>query len=400
MSGLVVVDRPELLWIGLVVVGAILFGWWRHSVRRRRLAAFLGGARAVGRLSRSNLYRIRLERAALLGAAGVAIAFAGAEVRWADAPPEPPPPPPKNVVLALDVSASMQGTDVSETRLARGVEVARSIVDSVPDARVGLLLFAGTSYPLALPTLDHDAVRFLLDGVTPTIATALDPGTLVSAAIESSIALLDRSDGLTDEEEDPDFDPVALTTALAVPDSTTDEPVLTGGERHIVLIGDGDTAEPDIRVQQVAAAAREEGVTIHTVSVGTVAGSGMVMPSGTYQLGGRIVDAQGNDAVSRLNEPMLEQTAAVGGGVHARGDDEDEVRALREVLGEPPESDDLGPNTTRPPWIGLDLPFALGVLALVALALEALLDISPFRARRGSVSKPRIPGVEALGSGR
>ena len=159
---------PASLQIGLALTALILMGLWSPRGRRRRLAEFLGGPRAVERVSRSNLYRLRLERVLLLGGAGLAIAMASAEPRWIMAPDQEPPT--KNVIIALDVSASMQATDVSPTRLARGVEVASDLVAALEAHRVGLLLFAGTGYPLAPPTYDHDAIPVSYTHLTlPTI---------------------------------------------------------------------------------------------------------------------------------------------------------------------------------------------------------------------------------------
>ena len=66
---------PASLQIGVALTALILMGLWSHRGRRRRLAEFLGGPRAVERISRSNLYRLRAERVFLLGGAGVAIAM-------------------------------------------------------------------------------------------------------------------------------------------------------------------------------------------------------------------------------------------------------------------------------------------------------------------------------------
>ena len=95
---------PSLLAVGAALTALVLLGLWSHARRRRLLAEFLGGRRAMTRLSRPDLYRLGVRRALLLGAAGVALAVASAEPRWEDAPP-PLPPPVKRVILALDVSA-------------------------------------------------------------------------------------------------------------------------------------------------------------------------------------------------------------------------------------------------------------------------------------------------------
>lgn len=344
------------LQVGAGLTILVLLGLWSHSGRRRRLGEFLGGQRAVDRLSRSNLYRLRIERALLLGIGGLALATAAAEPRWAESPE--PGLPVKRVILAIDVSASMQAADVAPTRLARAVEVARELLDALEDHRVGLLLFSGTGYPLAPPTHDHGALRFYLDGVTPTIASALDPGTLLSIGIEEGVALLERQALVT------------VDTVVGVGQPSR-EPV---GERLIVLISDGETGENEEGVSRAVASAREAGIGIHTIGVGTAQGAGMIMPAGTYQLGGPVVDASGARSTTRLREPLLREVAATGGGQYANANNEGELRVLRadlQRLGLIPE-----PSADVPARERYDLAFLLGLGALVLLLAESLLDMT------------------------
>ena len=350
---------PTLLRLGLGLTALILVGLWGHLSRRRRLAEYLGGQKAVDRLSRSNLYRVRLERALLLGLSGLALSLAAAEPRWSEAPE--PGPPVNQVIIAIDVSASMQASDVSPTRLARAVGVANELLNGLEEHRVGLLLFAGTGYPLAPPTFDHEVLRFLLQGVTPTIASALDPGTLISAGIEESIALLGREARVTAEVEGGSADAV--------------ERALLPGERHVVLIGDGETGENDEGVVDVVGLALEVGVGIHTVGVGTSVGGGMIMPAGTYQLGGPVRDAAGVRGVSRLQEPLLREVAVTGGGEYASADSESQVRGLGARLAEPGAASETNLDEGVPPWARYDAAFVLGLTALIFVLMESLLDM-------------------------
>ena len=135
---------PSLLWLGGALTALTLLGIWSHGRRRRKLAEFLGGRRALVRLSRSDLSGLRVGRALLLGLSGLCLAVAAAEPRAIESP-APEPPPVDRLILALDVSASMQATDVQPTRLSRSVEVARELLAEIEEQEVGLLVFAGTS---------------------------------------------------------------------------------------------------------------------------------------------------------------------------------------------------------------------------------------------------------------
>jgi Ca-activated chloride channel family protein len=334
----------SLLWLGGALTALVLVGVWSHGTRRRRLAVFLGGQRALVRLARTDLSGLRIGRSLLLGLAGACLAVAAAGPYWFE--PEPPEPPPVDrVVIAVDVSASMQATDVSPTRLARAVDVARELLAGLEGQEVGLMVFAGTTYPLAPPTLDHAAIAFLMNGVAPTMASAYDPGTMLSLAVSDGIAMLQADDSLATE------------------------PL---GRKRLVIIGDGEVGEPEGNVGEAVAAAAAAGVEIHAIGVGTERGAPMSLPAGTYQLGGPVTNAAGDRAISRMREPVLRDLATNAGGIYAHADAGD-VDEISDALSVPPPVVD---TADRPAWARYDLPFVLGVAALVLVLLESLLDAS------------------------
>jgi Ca-activated chloride channel family protein len=347
---------PSLLWLGGALTALVLLGIWSHGRRRRRLAEFLGGHRALARVSRSDLSGMRVGRSLLLGLAGVSLAVAAAEPTWIE-PPAPEPPPVDRLLIAIDVSASMQGTDVQPTRLGRAVDVARALLADVPDQEVGLLVFAGTSYPIAPPTLDHDALRFMLDGIVPTTASAYDPGTLGSVAVLEAMTLLD----------------------------TPADSAVRIGQRRIVVISDGDDGEPERALVAAVDSARAAGVEVHAIGVGTERGSSMSLPAGTYQLGGPVTTASGGRAFSRLNQGTLRTLAERGGGAYALAESDADLGGLRAAISAPPAPTELPGGDTRPWWSRYDVPYVLGVTALVLLLLESLLD----------AALPRVPALRA-----
>jgi Ca-activated chloride channel family protein len=337
------------LWLGGPLVALILVGVWSHGTRRRKLATFIGGRPALVRLARTDLSGLRLGRAFLLGLAGVCLAVAAADPHWVE-PPPPEAPPLDRVVLAIDVSASMQATDVSPTRLARAVEMAHQLLGSLEGQEVGLMLFAGTAYPIAPPTLDHDALAFLLSGVVPTMASAYDPGTLLSVAVADGVAMLETVD-------------------------TASVPARVGRKR-LVMIGDGDGDEIAAAVGEAAAVAVAAGVDVYTIGVGTERGGPMSLPAGTYQLGGPVTNAAGQRAVSRMREPVLRDLSTSAGGMYAHADDAGDVEAVVDALVAPPPVVETPVEDAPPPWARYDLPFTLGVAALILIFMESLLDAS------------------------
>ena len=351
---------PSFFQVGVGLTALVLVGLLSHAGRRRRLADFIGGRRAVHRLSRSDLYRLRVERALLLGIGGLALAAAAAEPHWSGSPELPAV---NSVVLGIDVSASMQAVDVAPTRLARAVEVAGELLDALEDHRVGLVLFAGTGYSIAPPTHDHQALRSLLEGVTPTMASAYDPGSLLSAGIEEGISLLGRQTPLAVE-----------TDGLGVGADTVAQE--REGEQLIVLLTDGEAGEADGDVSRAVEMALEAGIGIHTIGVGTEQGAGMIMPASAYQIGGPVLDATGSPSTSRLREPPLRDLAAAGGGRYANAGSGAQVRALTGELQASGLIRQQNPGDEVPGWARYDLPFLLGLVALVLILTESLLDMT------------------------
>jgi Ca-activated chloride channel family protein len=344
---------PTLFLIGVVLTALVLVGLWSHGVRRRKLARFLGGSRALDRVSRRDLSRFGLRRTILLGLAGLSLAAAAAGPHWEDAP-EQPAAPVKRAILAIDVSASMQAADEPPTRLAEAVEVARGLIDDLEGQEVGLVLYAGRAYPLAPPTYDLHAIRFLLDGVAPTVASSYDPGTLMSTAIDESLALFARN-----------VDTAAVTMPASPPP-----------QDMILFVSDGDAPEPDEGLADAFERAREAGVQIHAVGIGTSRGTGMAMPRGTYQMGGPILDANGQPGVTRLNEGVLERLASEGSGLYANASTGDGLDALHADLLEPTVAPEVQPADLPPPWARHDLAYVLGLFALALVFLESLIDVT------------------------
>jgi Ca-activated chloride channel family protein len=306
-----IVANPIYLQVGAGFVILVALGLWSYGRRRRRLIKFLGGFGVGARLSASRLHRAPWIRILLVGCATAAIALAGAEpLRRVVETEVVEPPPLRETVVALDVSASMQATDAVPSRLGLGVALTEALLDRLSGDRVGLLLFAGQGYRLASPTGDFAALRYLLSGVVPTIASAHDPGTLLSIAVREAGALFDS-----------DFEGAT--------------------ERTILVIADGEAGEPEGLAVGAARDVAQGGVRVHTIGVGTAMGARVVMPTAPYQLGGLVVDEDRRPVISRLREETMSGLAAAGGGLYAQADDPEALEALFHVR---------AVDSSRPGW--------------------------------------------------
>ncbi len=142
------------------------------------------------------------------------------------------------VVVTIDVSLSMEATDVQPTRLEAAKAAASQFVTSLPPKfNVSLVSFAGTAPPLVPPALDRGAVTAAIDALQPQPSTAIGEGIYTSLAALSQVP---------PDPTDPNADVPA----------------------RIVLLSDGKTqvGRPS---DQAARAARDQNVPIYTIAYGT-----------------------------------------------------------------------------------------------------------------------------------
>lgn len=192
------------------------------------------------------------------------------------------------IMLVMDVSESMNATDIAPSRLERARLTASDVIAAMGGQNeIGLVLFAGTAF-----------VRFPLTSDAATAQLFLD--TVDTDAITYQGTALER----------------ALDTALAaLPDS--DE-----GGQVIVLLTDGEAHEGD----PLAAAARaaERGVVIHVIGYGSAVGAPIPVEPGSDELR---TDDSGDLILTRLDEATLQAVADATGGLYQQADNRDTATA-------------------------------------------------------------------------
>ena len=164
----------------LLAVAALVAGYAVLLRRRRRDTVAFTNLELLDRIAPHRPGRLRhLPAVALILALTLlTIALAGptAEARV-----------PRNratVVLVIDVSLSMQATDVEPTRLAAAQAAAKSFADQLtPGVNLGLVAFAGTAAVLVSPTTDRAAVKRAVDSLRLSESTAT--GEAIFAAMSS-----------------------------------------------------------------------------------------------------------------------------------------------------------------------------------------------------------------------
>ena len=87
-----------------------------------------------------------------------------------------------DIMVGLDISASMLAEDIKPNRLLKAKHAISSFVDRLEGDRVGLIAFAGDSFVQCPLTIDYAAAKLLLDALS--VDTISQSGTEISQAIE------------------------------------------------------------------------------------------------------------------------------------------------------------------------------------------------------------------------
>ena len=191
-----------------------------------------------------------------------------------------------DILIALDVSNSMNAEDIKPTRLERARQAIYHLIDKLQGDRIRLIVFAGDAYVQLPITTDYGAAKLFLSNVNSDLVPT--QGTAIGAAINLSMKALG--------------DTARKNTA-------------------IVIITDGENHEDDA-VEEVKSAV-EKGVVVHTIGMGSPGGA----PIPVYHNGVRVgflQDENGNTVVTKLDEDMLQKIADAGKGKFVRATNNDD----------------------------------------------------------------------------
>jgi Ca-activated chloride channel family protein len=190
-----------------------------------------------------------------------------------------------SIVLVTDHSRSMLAEDVDPDRMTASKRAARTFLDQLPGPiRVGAVAFSDFPDAIRAPSQDHDDARTVIDGQVADGATA------TGDALESAVELLRR------ERQGATKFPAA-----------------------IVLLSDGKTTVGRDPVE-VAAEAKNLGVPIYTVSLGT---TDATVPNPGF----------GPPLPATPDPETLSQIARTSGGRAFSAEDDQELSSIYRTLG-------------------------------------------------------------------
>jgi Ca-activated chloride channel family protein len=264
--------RPDWLWaVPLVIIGVVLLA--RRQLGPGSWQNVVDPVLAPHVLSRSATRRADY-RWWLLGLGGVIAAVALAGPAWQRVE-QPVFRSDQALVVALDLSRSMDAQDVAPSRLMRARLKILDMLERRGDGQTALVVYSANAFTVTPLTNDTDTIAALVNSLSTDIMPSR--GSYPIAAIEKGQQLLEQAGAVVGE---------------------------------ILLITDGSSSPA---ADRVARDLKDSGYTLSVLAVGT--SEGAPIP----QLGGGFVtDQSGNIAVPRLEVHSLRALADAGGGRFAQ----------------------------------------------------------------------------------
>lgn len=175
----------------------------------------------------------------------------------------------RNVMIALDLSRSMRVADVQPDRLMQAKVVIYELLEAMPSERIGLIGFAGVPHIYAPLTIDHSAVREIVDQI------------------------------------DENWPPLGGSNLAAAVQLATDTLKKTGQKNNaLVILSDGE--KHDDGLDAMISQAEQSGVYIIAIGVGTEDGG--FVPNKEFP-NGKMVDRAGRSVISQLQPDVMRQLA-------------------------------------------------------------------------------------------
>ncbi len=191
-----------------------------------------------------------------------------------------------DIVLSIDISASMLARDFKPDRITAAKEVAASFIADRYGDRIGLVAFAGESFTQSPLTTDQSSLQTLLSRIRTGIID--DSGTAIGSGLATAINRLRESDAKS---------------------------------KVVILLTDGVNNSGQITPLTAAEIAKAQGIRVYTIGVGS---RGMA-PYPAYDMFGNITFV--NQKVE-IDEKTLSQIAEMTDGRYFRATDKQKLEAI------------------------------------------------------------------------
>ena len=281
-------EDPQYFWLLLLVPIAI--GWfvWKRNQQTAELKLSttkgFSGTRGFFARFRPVLFVLRLLVLAL-------VITALARPRAVDVSSRTNVTSGVDIVMAIDISASMLARDLDPNRLEATKEVAAEFIANRPGDRIGLVLYAGESFTKTPITSDKSIVLNSLEDVEYN--NVLENGTAIGMGLATAVNRLK--------------------------DSKAESKV-------IILLTDGMNNAGFIDPKIASELAAEFGIKVYTIGVGsdgTALSPVSILPNGNFQYG--LVPVE-------IDEALLQEIADATGGQYFRATNNEKLEEIYEEI--------------------------------------------------------------------
>ncbi len=186
-----------------------------------------------------------------------------------------------DLVITIDVSNSMLAEDFKPNRIGKARQEVRGILERLQGDRIGLVAFAGEAFIQTPLTLDYAAAEMFLDIID--VGLIPQQGTAIGDAIEKA------SESFVSQER-----------------------------KHKVMILLTDGEDQTNRAIEAAEKAREEGIKIYPIGIGSPTGEPIPILNRMGENVGYKKDRDGEVIVTKLDEITLQKIALTTGGKYYR----------------------------------------------------------------------------------
>ncbi len=195
-----------------------------------------------------------------------------------------------DIVMSIDISGSMLARDFEPDRITAAKQVAGSFITDRYGDRIALVAFAGEAFTLSPLTTDQGSLQTLLSQLRSGI---IEDGTAIGNGLATALNRMRES---------------------------------SAKSKVIILLTDGVNNRGEISPQTAAQIAKEMGVKVYTIGVGTEG----VAPYPRSDPYGRIIDYV--SVPVEIDEATLREIATTTGGEYFRATDNEKLKAIYDQI--------------------------------------------------------------------
>ena len=276
---------PAYLFLLLLLIPVI--GWYIYELRKADASLQLSDTQTLGKQPKSaRIYLLHVPfvlRVACITLLSIALARPQLTNRWSSESTEG-----IDIMMALDISGTMQAEDLKPNRLEAAKQVASDFVIARPNDQIGLVVFAGESFTQCPLTTDHAVLINLFKSVKFGM---IEDGTAIGLGLANAVNRMK--------------------------DSQTKSKV-------IILLTDGSNNRGEIDPQTAAEIAKTYGIRVYAIGVGSH-GQARVPVQSPVGVQYMMMD-------SEFDESTLQRIANTTGGQYFRATDNSSLKSIYEQI--------------------------------------------------------------------